>query len=433
MKAITGSDRIISMKNNSNVSYSIAVIAAFCILLVTVIVNLGNSAPLTTSNTAAARSGLNNTSPTRCTASSPEAPIYVVMGQSNAYGVGKVSLLPTTPQTTTVLADFASAGWPFQYWYKNDTAWSSGSVIQTAQGNYFGPDLMIASRLISGGLRNFYIFKYAIGGTFLATGHAPYSWGSRGTGGIYDSAVAKLNAAKDAICNTGKYPVVKAMFWMQGEADATDVAAALAYRANLTRLVNQSREDFLGSTAPFVLGLVDNYVTGLWPYAAVVRAAQRLAVASTSQTAYVETNDLPLYPADCATGIECDAHYTTVGQYGLGTRFYSAYLSLAPAPVIVQPSITSFTASPTRIVRGGSVMLSWSAQNASYCWGAGTGPSNRLPVMSSVTVSPGISTYYSLVCVNSVTGGSSATSTVYVDVNAFIHTSATTTATTSIR
>ena len=81
--------------------------------------------------------------------------------------------------------------------------------------------------------------------------------------------------------------------------------------------------------------------------------------------------------------------------------------------------ITAFTSTPASISRGASVTLSWNATNASYCWGAGTGPSGRMPTTYSVVQSPWVSTTYSLVCVNSTSGASSATSTVMVNVSAF--------------
>ena len=113
----------------------------------------------------------------------------------------------------------------------------------------------------------------------------------------------------------------------------------------------------------------------------------------------------------------CPAGYTCTNVTSNCPSGYTCY-AVNPNTSTTAPVITSFTASPSSISRDGSATLSWTSQNASYCWGAGTGPSARLPVSSSVTVSPSIATKYSLVCVDP-NGVSSSPSTVQVSVNAF--------------
>ena len=266
---------------------------------------------------------LDTTASGMCTSNSPSAQIYVIMGQSNAAGVGKISLLPTTTETSSVISGFESASWPFMYWHNDtQTSWRPGSDILNSSNHYFGPDLGISSSLEMSGQKNFYIFKYAQGGTTLAV-----DWGHKGTKGIYDKAVASLKKAEGAICAQGKNPVVKAVFWMQGESDALSASMAAIYGKNLTRLISESRQDFLGNTAPFIIGLISDRVPGLWVYANTVRTQQKNVASNTAHTYFIETNDLPVYTVTCSTNAECDAHYTTIGQYELGTRFYDAYMS----------------------------------------------------------------------------------------------------------
>ncbi len=256
------------------------------------------------------------TTPTATTTvcSGPEAPIFVVMGQSNAWGLGKVSL------ATTSVGALSAAGWPFSFW-ESATAWANGSAIKTAQKVTFGPDLNIAYRLTSSGKTDFYIFKYAVSNTSLAS-----NWGSRGTKGLYDKAVSSLTKAEGLICAAGKKPVVKAVFWMQGESDAQNQGMAAAYQKNLQRLVDQSRQDYLGPTNPFIIGLINNK-WGMWPYAKAVRTAEE-NVGNEAFNGYVETNDLSVYPGkNCGMGI-CEEHYDTYGQLNLGNRFYEKYISL---------------------------------------------------------------------------------------------------------
>ena len=245
----------------------------------------------------------------------PEASIYIVMGQSNAWGLG---IIRAATSTTKALAN---AGWPFSFWNSQQVSWASGSMIQTAQKGGFGPDLNISYQLSANGKSGFYVFKYAVSNTSLAT-----NWGSRGKKGLYDKAVSLLKKAERQICASGKNPVVKAVFWMQGETDASNQNMSVKYQSNLQRLVNQSRQDYLGSTAPFIIGLIDS-AHGMWPYAANVRKAEQF-VGSEMYNGYIETNDLEVYPGkNCGMGL-CMDHYDTKGQLDLGNRFYEKYVSM---------------------------------------------------------------------------------------------------------
>jgi hypothetical protein len=243
----------------------------------------------------------------------PEAPIYIVIGQSNAWGLGIIKGAASTTKALT------TAGWPFSFWAGTQTSWASGSTIQTAQKGSFGPDLNISNQLTASGKSGFYVFKYAVSNTSLAT-----NWGSRGTKGLYDKAVGLLKKAEGQICASGKNPVVKAVFWMQGETDASNQNMSIAYQKNLQVLVDQSRQDYLGSTAPFIIGLIDS-AHNMWPYAANVRKAEQ-AVGSEMYNGYIETNDLEVYPGkNCGMGL-CMDHYDTKGQLDLGNRFYQKYV-----------------------------------------------------------------------------------------------------------
>jgi len=86
-------------------------------------------------------------------------------------------------------------------------------------------------------------------------------------------------------------------------------------------------------------------------------------------------------------------------------------LTLTSAGCMGRPSI-SFSVSPTRINSGGSATLKWSASNATSCI-ASNGWSGEQGIQGSKTVSPKITTKYSLTCKGLVGSGSiSATVTV---------------------
>ena len=274
----------------------------------------------TTPIVAAATTTTVATTTARCTNSSPEAPIYVIMGQSNAVGLGQIS------QVGPTLAELDTYNWPFKVWMNTtQTSWTAGTSLKTIQGGNFGPELGLAKALAKSGEKDFYVFKYAVGATSFMNWYFAASGGSY----LYYYAIANLNTAKSQICDTGKKPVVRALFWMQGESDAMSAALTTAYISNLTGLVNGTRSNMASSTTPFVIGLIDS-VSGLWTYATGVRNSQYYVASILSKVGVVETNDLPLYNASCSggNGAYCYAHYNSAGQLTLGQRFYDKYVSL---------------------------------------------------------------------------------------------------------
>ena len=113
----------------------------------------------------------------------------------------------------------------------------------------------------------------------------------------------------------------------------------------------------------------------------------------------------------------CPAGYTCTPATTNCPSGYNCYTEQSITST--QPTITSFTVTPSRIIGGSSATLSWTSSNATLCWGAGSGPLNTLPTTGTAVVSPIITTTYNLVCIDSNNGESSATSTATVNVNSF--------------
>ena len=107
-----------------------------------------------------------------------------------------------------------------------------------------------------------------------------------------------------------------------------------------------------------------------------------------------------------STGILTNATAYTISCTGSGGNIAASvqiYVTGHPPT----PTITSFTASPTSVTSGGNVTLSWTATNASLCWGAGMGPAKTFPISYSVIRNPLTTTTYTLTCVD--TSGNSST------------------------
>lgn len=293
----------------------------------------------------------------------PIAPIFILAGQSNAEGVGKLS-------------DISANEWFFDFWNKRGfdfkfgkgptfTGWSLGNEVLSGvwylSERIVGPELGLSALIQADGWKKFYFFKSAVGGTSLAT-----DWRARGQQGLYDKTVDALKKAADEICESGFQPDVRAFFWMQGESDANDGNHGVSYRENLLRLIDQAREDFLSPGAPVILGKIQINPDILDAQGnSNVRAAQDEVSRLRSKVAVVETSDLERYSLSCSSGSPfCNVHYTALGSLRLAERFYAAFERLngmapisslaqydvgkvAPVYRLVSPVEHFWSASPT--------------------------------------------------------------------------------------
>jgi hypothetical protein len=277
----------------------------------------------------------------------PIAPILVIAGQSNAVGLGKISDLAPDHWLWPF---WKKHGYNFKYWsMRKNASWSDGKVISTGDvisgAHVFGPEMTIAASAESGGLRDFFIYKMAVGGSYLAnvsgTAKSTTEWRQRGGGGIYDSAVKDLKKAADQICNSGLQPVVIGFFWMQGESDSINLAVAGDYSRNLTTLITEAREDFMDAHTPVILGKIRTGPQSIcpWTFSSIIRYSDDYVASTLLAVSTIETNDLGYYPPPCS-GVFCIAHYNTEGQMALGKRFYAALakeIKLQPKPVTPAP------------------------------------------------------------------------------------------------
>jgi hypothetical protein len=108
---------------------------------------------------------------------------------------------------------------------------------------------------------------------------------------------------------------ITAIFWMQGEADATDPVLAEKYLQNLAHLADSLREDIDAPAAPFIYGRI---IQDRRPFASIVREAQEAAETIIPHAYMISTDDLSLRN----DGI----HYGTQGQLTLGRRFADALI-----------------------------------------------------------------------------------------------------------
>lgn len=278
--------------------------------------------------------------------------LYFLGGQSNMDGYGKVAELPK--DLTKKLANvriFHGSPAPDGTAENGKGVWS---VLQPGHGrgfssdgttnNYsdcFGIELTFVRELLKKHPdANIALIKYSRGGTSIHIKAArnfgcwdPDFSGGEGKGkGInqYDHFLATLrNAAKtqdidgdgeaDELIPTG-------ILWMQGESDAAlTKEVAMAYEANLRRLMDLIRAAMRQDDLPVVIGRIsdsgkDAKDGKVWDYGNIVRQAQADFVKKDGHAALVTSTDNYKYSDPW--------HYDTAGYIDLGQQFANAILKL---------------------------------------------------------------------------------------------------------
>ena len=187
------------------------------------------------------------------------------------------------------------------------------------------------------------VIKCAWGATFLAPDASASVSLSQGTwtppsyreshglsgnmiGNMYARFLSTVRLGLEKLTAKGYAPVVKGMWWMQGEAEVTNSANANAYAELLSDLIDDLRADLTRisgsdlSGMPFVLGKIyrnpDPQYTQ-FAYIDTVRAAQQK----------VADEKFNVFPVDCTGLKQQDGwHFRASAQAWLGEQFVSAVL-----------------------------------------------------------------------------------------------------------
>lgn len=242
--------------------------------------------------------------------------IFIVAGQSNACGRAEVTQrMPL------------EAGVEIPFWYEIDPEYgadfprtrSGGWVPLAPQARgeskryFIGPELGLGRVLGEpGAVRGRpAIFKFARGGSALGK-----DWLSPEGPQLYGKMRrAFFGEALPALLKRGDTWRVAGIFWLQGEAEAGEEAAANAYLQVLQDFKRLVRRDFRNPSMVWVIGRIS------WPkagYQELVRTAQRAVVQNDLRAIWVDADDLPRNSAQ-------DDHFNADGQLELGRRMGLAY------------------------------------------------------------------------------------------------------------
>lgn len=234
--------------------------------------------------------------------SAKKTEVFLLAGQSNMNGLGKVENLPEPYKR-----DFEKV----KVWDSEDKKWVPLSPgVVNKDGKTFGPELSfghaITEVLPGDDIR---LVKFAVNGTALYNDWAPKEGPQyKGFMRTAKAALADLDAAK------ADYEIA-GMLWLQGESDALEHKAE-TYEKNLTAFIDHMRTEFKTPDMPFIIARVCTHYGGKSGQAQIVREAQVKIAEEDENVAWFDTDD-------CEPVIY--GHYNARGQVKIGNRFAEKY------------------------------------------------------------------------------------------------------------
>ncbi len=322
-----------------------------------------------------------------------EIEVYLIAGQSNAVGYGEASKLTATDERFTNGFDNVLYYGEHEHW-DNDDNKPPLTFVPTKVGlgqnaTRSGAEIGIASALGDNGKMNA-VIKCAWGGTSIYNSTAEISlkygtWTSptyiknhnistegNKCGRLYTWFLETVAHGLEMLEADGYTPVIKGMWWMQGEAETGGEKSANAYNELLTTLINDMRRDLSEitgtnqSTLPFVMGeITSNHASfgnSTPAYLDVVCKAQLDVAAALENVFVLDTTGL----------LQQDNwHYTADSQVTIGEKFVEIVLGASgdiPTAYGVVPKGSIYDENGVRVplamFQGGKYLASYSDWNA---------------------------------------------------------------------
>lgn len=270
-----------------------------------------------------------------------EVDVYLLAGQSNMQGIGKLADLPADLPRKPPNAFFWSG--------KAFEPLVVGTTQTSNRPGEFGPEIGLVTALPESG-RGRYLVKYAASGMPLHHGWDAATWvgdapgpkrrtfypgerpGDPNQGTLYQGMVARFRAAIMALTASGDRPVIRGFVWMQGEADAKHERSATDYAASLRRLRDRLAADLNTESLPFVFGQVLPHEPAMarFTHRREIRAAMAAADERSGGPAAIV--DARMISTDGFGLLPDTVHYDSAGQLALGRAFAEALRSIGGSP-----------------------------------------------------------------------------------------------------
>ena len=243
------------------------------------------------------------TVPTAPQATSSELQLFLLAGQSNMAGRGKVEAQDSVADPRVLKLDQSMSWVPAV----DPLHWDKPTLVGVGPGRSFG--LALAARdtsarigLIPAAVGGSPISSWAPGALDTATGTHPY-----------DDALERLRIAQ-------KSGTLRGILWHQGESDATPALSVL-YAARLRALIARFRADAGDPNLPFIIGELGKFNGKPWTAeVARVDSVHRAIAASVPNVAYVSSDGL----VDKGDQL----HFDAPSQRTFGERYAAAYLGI---------------------------------------------------------------------------------------------------------
>ncbi len=243
------------------------------------------------------------------------ADVFILAGQSNMEGGGKISELPEENLLISNQVLF----------YNTD------QFISPFKKKKFGPEIRFAQIL-----SDEYPDKTIILCKVAKTGANLYwDWNvanvnedqnSRPDGVLFVKLIQSISRLRSQLQSVGLSARFAAMFWMQGESDSSNESMAGSYGINLHRFIKKIREETGAPGLPFIIGQISSGIQKSDKYKKLhnfnkdIREHQVEICRNNKKVFMISTDALSLE--------EDFLHFDTQGQLELGKMFAEKYLEI---------------------------------------------------------------------------------------------------------
>ena len=227
-------------------------------------------------------------------------PVYLILGQSNAGGNGKISDLPAGYRDKEYVNVKIFCGGSCNAAAKNRLMSVGTKVGQgSVSSDRFGVEIGIADYFTQKGVKAGLI-KCGFDGSSINLSNAAYgSWWTE-TDEIpasvikcYEEFFNCYSAALNAFKDNGYLPVIKGVVWLQGESNAEDAS----YSEHLDKLIKKLREDLDIQNLYFIAGTISYVSPGNYSKDCAVNAAIR-ELSGKDNCGFIESGNYPTDPYD---------------------------------------------------------------------------------------------------------------------------------------
>ncbi len=266
-------------------------------------------------------------------ATAAEVDVYLLGGQSNMQGIGKLTDLP---------ADVPREPAETFFWTgKSFEPLVVGTTRTSNRPGEFGPEIGLATALPAND-RGHYLVKYAASGMPLHHGWNAATWvgdppgpkrrtfypgegpDDPNQGTLYREMLTRFRAAITSLRERGDTPVVRGFAWMQGEADAKHERSATDYAVSLRRLRDRLAEDLGAKSLPLVFGQVLPHEPSLSRFTHRREIRDAMAAADERSGRPEALPRARMVSTDGFGMLPDTVHYDAAGQLALGRAFAAA-------------------------------------------------------------------------------------------------------------